>query len=224
MAYRFCIGLIIIFTSITASASHLENMVRDLILDKLGNQVVDIELKFDSKVRLGEAEFFGDKIKNVQLLYFAPNYSTFRVSVTSEEDTVIELSGRYVAYVEVPVTIRGIVQGALITDSDIGSARTPLSKVKGGYITSPEQVIGMQARRNIGNGVFIRNSDLLKPTLIRQNDSVSIIYSNNNIKLRTMGIALESGALGDNIKIKNETTGIVVHGMVKGRNLVEVGD
>lgn len=224
MAFRFCIGLIILFTSITSSASNLENMIRELVIDKLGNHVVDIEMKFDSKVRFTEAESFGDEIKNVQLLHFAPNYSTFRVSVSSEKNDVIELSGRYVAYVEVPVTARGIIQGAMITDADISSARTPISKVKGGYVSSPEEVVGMQAKRNIGNGVFIKSSDLVKPTLIRQNDAVSIIYNNNNIKLRTIGIATESGAIGDSIKVKNETTGIVVHGVVKGKNLVEVAD
>jgi len=224
MAHRFLISFVIFFFAIIAHASDLEGMIKDLLLEKLPPQVTDLELKFDSKTKFLEAAAYRDQIKNVQLLYFAPNYSTFRVSVTSNNDNTLELAGRYSAFIQVPITVRGIVQGGTITDSDISTTRTPLSKMRGGYIESVEQVVGMQARRNLGTGVLIRNSDVVKPTLIRQNDTVSIIYSQSNIKLRTSGIALQSGAVGDNIKVKNESTGIVVHGSVVGKNLVEVGD
>ena len=224
MARKFLTSLAIFFFTISAEASDLEGMIKDLILEKLGTQVSDIELKFDSSTRFQEAKAYGDQVKNVQLLYFAPNYATFKVSITSSEDKTLELAGRYTAYIEVPVTVRGIVQGGIITESDVSTTRTPLSKMKGGYIESTAQVVGMQARRNLGNGVLIRNSDVVKPTLIRQNDSVSIIYSQSNIKLRTVGVAMQSGAIGDNIKVKNESTGIIVHGSIKGKNLVEVGD
>ena len=224
MAHRFLVSFILFFFAINTHASDLEGIIKDLLIEKLPSQVTDIELKFDSKTRLFEAESYKDQIKNVQLLYFAPNYSTFRVSVTSNSDNTLELAGRYTAYVEIPVTVHGIAQGSMITDSDLSTTRILLSKMKGGYIESIDQVVGMQARRNISNGVLIRNSDIVKPTLIRQNDTVSIIYSQNNIKLRTIGVALQSGAVGDNIKVKNESTGIIVHGTVKGKNLVEVGD
>ena len=225
MVYRFLASFVVIFSiALNTHASNLDNMIKDLIIEKLGAQVTDIELKFDSNTKLREAEAYKDQIKNVQLLYFAPNYSTFRVSVTSDNDATLELAGRYTAYIEVPVTVRAIVHGGVITDSDVSTTRTPLAKMKGGYIESIDQVVGMQARRNLGNGVLIRNSDIVKPTLIRQNDSVSIIYNQSNIKLRTMGVALQSGALGDNIKVKNESTGIIVHGSVKGKNLVQVGE
>ena len=224
MIHRLFISLILFFLATNACASNLEEMIKDLLIEKLPTQVTDIELKYDSKTKFLEATAFKDEIKNVQLLYFAPNYSTFRVSITSNSNMTLELGGRYNAYIEVPITVRGISQGAIITDSDINTSRTQLSKMRGGYLESVEQVVGMQARRNLGTGVLIRNSDLVKPTLIRQNDTVSIIYSQNNIKLRTSGIALQSGAAGDNIKVKNESTKIVVHGTVKGKNLVEVGD
>lgn len=223
MARRFLISfLVVLCFSLNANANNLDGMIKDLILEKLGPQVTDIELKFDSNLKLHEAHSYKDQIKNVQLLYFAPNYATFKVTVTSNNDNSLELAGRYVAYIEVPVTVRTIVQGGVITEADVSTTRTPLAKMKGGYIEAIDQVVGMQARRNIGNGVLIRNSDLVKPTLIRQNDSVSIIYNQSNIKLRTMGIALQSGAIGDNIKVKNESTGIIVHGFVKGKNLVEI--
>lgn len=224
MIARFFIVIITLVLACKISASPVEEMISNLIAEKLGSQITDVELKFDSKIKLQEAISYGNEIKTVQLVYFAPNYSTFRIGITSNQENNIELSGRYIAYISCPVTIRNIAQGSIISNSDINTIRTPLSKIKGGYLDSLEQVIGMQAKKNIGTGVLIRNSDLSKPTLIRQNDSVSIIYSSNNIKLRTVGVALESGAIGDNIKIKNEATNIVIHGVVKGKNLVEVSE
>lgn len=224
MILRFLLSTYLIFlSSFSYAESNLEGMIKELILEKLPSQITDLELHFDSKSRLFEAESYSE-IKNVQLLHFAPSYSTFKVSVTFSEDHNLDLSGKYSAYVDVPVTSRSIVQGGIISDSDVTTTRTLLSKMKGGYIDSLEQVIGMQARRNLSPGILIRNSDVVKPTLIRQNDTVSIIYTQNNIKLRTVGIAMQPGAMGDNIKVKNESTGIIVHGSVIGKNTVEVSE
>jgi flagellar basal body P-ring formation protein FlgA len=221
----FCINFIVICIAFCSSAyaASLEYTVKELIIEKLGGNVSDLDLQFDSQHKLHEIKLHGDKIQNIQLIHFAPNYSTFRVSIMCAEDNTIEVGGRYVAYAELPVAVRAIRSTSIITNADLSTARTPVSRANG-CVSSMEDVIGMQAKRNIASGVLIKYNDLVKPTLIRQNDAVSIIYSKDNIKLRTTGVAMESGAIGDSIKVKNESTGIMVHGNIKGKNLVEVGE
>jgi flagella basal body P-ring formation protein FlgA len=81
----------------------------------------------------------------------------------------------------------------------------------------------MQVKRPIASGHMIRQSDIVKPQVVRQGDGVEMVYSSGNIKLRTNGIASGSGAIGDTIRVKNESTGTIVSGVIKSKNLVEVG-
>jgi flagella basal body P-ring formation protein FlgA len=58
--------------------------------------------------------------------------------------------------------------------------------------------------------------------VIKNADPVNIIYSSGSINLKTSGIALRAGAVGDMIKVKNGTSGIVVLGKIINNNTVQV--
>ncbi|MGV2432305.1 MAG UNVERIFIED_CONTAM: flagellar basal body P-ring formation chaperone FlgA [Rickettsiaceae bacterium] len=214
-----------IFWIITSNiyADNLDSMISKLIIDKLGNDVLELEISFDAKSKVNLVKLRRNAIKNVELLYFAPNYSSFRVNVTLENEEIFDLFGRYSAYMNVPVTSRVIPAGTIMTDEDIKSVRTPYSAGKSAYIRSVHEIIGKQARKNIASGSLIRQNDVIKPQIIRKGDNVNIVYNKGNIKLSTNGISTQSGAEGDAIKVKNETTGAIVSAKVKDKNLVEVG-
>ena len=55
------------------------------------------------------------------------------------------------------------------------------------------------------------------------NDPVNIIYSSGAINLKTVGIALGAGAVGDMIKVKNTSSGAVLLGQIINKNTVQVG-
>lgn len=215
--------ILVLSISNAAFASGIQNMISDLLIDKLGGNVSEVELSFDTKSKALLPNIKGDIIKNIQLTYFAPNYSSFKVTVTLEDDKLYDLFGRYSAFSEVPVTARNLRSGVVITESDVISVKTPISRLKGGYVTSIGDIVGMQLRRSLSNGVLIKEQDITKPQIISKGDNVSIVYNKSNIKLRTKGISTQSGALGDSIKVKNESTGTIVHGIVRAKNLVEVG-
>lgn len=206
-----------------AFASKPEVMINNLLIEKLGNNISEIEINFDAKSKAILPKIKQSQIKNVQLTYFAPNYSSFKVSITLQDDQLYDLFGRYNAYSEVPVTAHNLRSGRVITESDVILVKTPFSRLKGGYVASIGDIVGMQLKRSLSTGVLIKFQDIIKPQIVNQGDNVSITYNKQNIKLRANGIATQSGALGDSIKVKNESTGMIVHGIVKGKNLVEVG-
>lgn len=219
---RLIFILLISYSNIVIAKS-VENMVGDLLIEKLGSDVSEVELSFDTKSKALLPNIRGHEIKNVQLTYFTPNYSSFRAAITLANDQLYDLFGRYTAYSEVPVTSRSLRSGQVITESDVIIVKTPHSRLKGGYVMSIGDIVGMQLKRALSNNVLIRHQDVIKPQIVNKGDNVSIIYTKSNIKLRTTGIANQSGALGDNIKVKNESTGTIVHGIVRTKNLVEVG-
>jgi flagella basal body P-ring formation protein FlgA len=203
-------------------SDNLENMIANLISDKLGN-ISDIELSFDYKAKILLPRIRDKNIKNIQLVYFAPNFSSFRVNVTMENEEVFDLFGRYNAYLEVPVTRKTMAIGTIVTESEVTTIRSSAGKVRPGYATSLSEIIGMQVKRPIASGNMIRHGDIVKPQVVRQGDGVEMVYSSGNIKLRTNGIASGGGAIGDTIRVKNESTGTIVSGVIKSKNLVEVG-
>lgn len=214
--------IIAIFFSGSVYADSLEEMVTNLIVERLGEDIVDLEINFDNKSKVQIPALKNKGVKSVRLTYYEPNYSSFRVSVTAKNDEMFDFFGRYKAFMEVPVLAKSITAGTIITESDIMSIKTPYSRVKSGYIVRVGDIVGMQAKRTLAGGAFLRKHDILKPQIVRQGDNVSMIYDQGNIKLRTNGIAQQPGAIGDSVKVKNETTGVIVHGIVKGKNLIEV--
>jgi flagella basal body P-ring formation protein FlgA len=81
----------------------------------------------------------------------------------------------------------------------------------------------MQARQYIKPGSMFRSSDLVSPAVIKVNDPVNIIFSSGAINLKTVGIAMGNGAVGDMIKVKNESSGAVLLGQIVNKNTVQVG-
>ena len=222
---RRALFICLLTLSSIAFGNGVEDTVASLISQKLEPYATEVELKFDSKQKFNELQKLDQKeINNVQLVNFSPAGSTFVVSVTLASGQMHELQGKYIAYTNLPVAARNLTSGTLISESDISEIKVKLSSVSANYAMSVSDVVGMQVKRILPAGAFIRKSELVKPLLVKNNDSVTLIYKSNNIKLTTSGNALESGAIGDVIKVKNSSTGVVVYGKVKAKNIVEVGE
>jgi len=69
---------------------------------------------------------------------------------------------------------------------------------------------------------MIKISDISNPPVIKNNDPVNIVYSSGVINLKTTGVALGSGAVGDMIKVKNGTSGAVILGQIINKNTIQV--
>lgn len=164
-----------------------------------------------------------NEVKNVVLINYEPERSNFKIRVNYNNGSSDEVFGKYESFVELPVTSRFIKAGEIILASDVTSVKTKTSRVRGNYISKEEDIIGMQAKKHLSAGIVIKPNELARPAVIKMNDPVSITYSANNIQLKTTGVALGVGAIGDMIKVKNEDTGTVLLGQIINKNTVQVG-
>lgn len=224
----FRIYLYIVFLLIPnlacAFSDQFDRNVEDLIYQKKGNREVEIsELTYDSRDKIAQIKNQQRNVKNITITDIDLEKSRFLLKVEYFNGSSNEISGRFESTIEIPVTSRFIKAGEIITSLDLTHTRANLSKVRGDYIVSEQNLIGMQAKRHLAAGVMIKNNELTRPNVIKVNDPVSIIYTVNNIKLKASGISMGLGAIGDSIKVKNEDTGIVVLGQIINRNTVQVG-
>ena len=143
--------------------------------------------------------------------------------VEYNDGKIDSVSGKYISYIMAPIAGRYIKFGEVIQASDVSTKKTRLDTVRKGYATEDAEVIGMQAKKYIAVGKMFRTSDISNPPVLKNNDPVNIIYSSGVIKLRTTGIALGKGAVGDMIKVNNTASGAVLLGQITNKNTVQVG-
>lgn len=83
-------------------------------------------------------------------------------------------------------------------------------------------VVGMLAKRSIKQGSAITPSRLQPPMLVARGDQVIISAKNNIIAIQMKGEALSSGALGEQISVKNASSNRVIRAQVVERGRVAV--
>jgi flagella basal body P-ring formation protein FlgA len=131
-------------------------------------------------------------------------------------------TGTAVETVEVAVPVRALARGDIVRAADVSIVRRPKSEVSGEPPASPNEVIGMSARRAVRLGVALRVADLMKPELVLRNENVTLQYVVPGIVLTLRGKALESGAEGDTVSVLNIQSKRTVQGTVSGLGRVTV--
>jgi flagellar basal body P-ring formation protein FlgA len=136
--------------------------------------------------------------------------------------SVVQLSGRAVATIEVAMAARAIDRGATLKDSDVIIERRPRAEIGRDFVTTRNQAIGFAARNGLQAGRPIRTVDLTKPDLIQRNDSVTLVYEAPGLVLTIRGKAIEGGAEGDVISVLNEQSKRTVQGTIVAPGRVNI--
>lgn len=91
------------------------------------------------------------------------------------------------------------------------------------YVLSPDQATGKVARRTLLPGKPILVAALSEPSLVTRGVPASMVFSSGPLTITATGTPLESGAVGDFIKIRNADSGIIVSGTVLADGRIQVG-
>jgi flagella basal body P-ring formation protein FlgA len=122
--------------------------------------------------------------------------------------------------VDAVVASRDIPKGKVVTLQDVKREKLPSLRVRGGVLTI-ESVVGKVAKRNIRAGEVIKERDLEPNFVVKKGKPVKLIYESGGIHVELLAVALENGAVGDIIKVKNVSTGKVLVCKVIGENTVK---
>lgn len=83
-------------------------------------------------------------------------------------------------------------------------------------------VIGLEVRRAIYAGRPVAPDDLGPATIVRRNSVVTMEYRSGSLGMRTEGRALESGGMGEVVRVINVTSRQPVQATIIGQDRVEV--
>lgn len=125
-------------------------------------------------------------------------------------------------WAEVPVARRPLLKGSVVGAQDVVMARMNMSQIPSDAAFSPNRIIGMETSRSITYGEVFRKNKLSIPPLIESGARVTLIYETRLLKATASGIALEAGAAGQVIRVKNEASRKIITGTVEESGLVKV--
>ncbi len=106
---------------------------------------------------------------------------------------------------------RPLVRGQIIDQSDITSSFIELQRYRKDGFSSQDQLIGAKIKRNVRLGDVIERNDVC---VVCRNEKVTIKAGKGGMSIITQGTALQDGAYGEQIRVKNDKSQRIIEGTV----------
>lgn len=220
--------------------SGFEQVVIRRIANEIGKDAIEAALQ-DKLASLLNGRRFDMDVTGAVKIHLSPDYPAtveaddvaydlakgeFRavLSAPSSANPVVkkEVRGRLSALTRIPVLAADLRSGDVITDADITFIDAPARDVTSAVIVSKDRLIGMTPRRGVAAGKAITSADLVLPVAVRKGDAVTMTLKSGALQLTAQGKALESGAVGERVRIVNTASNQVVDAVVTGPQSADV--
>ena len=213
-------------SSTTIKVSELAQVARTAILDQMAyqNQEVHIRLiSVNSELSLprGEVTFKAELKEQKELT----GRQVVPIQVFVDELPVRKVNVSLVVEVYAPVwvTSHNLKRHHLITQNDLEQKRLRINDFQGEkLISNLDDLIGQRTRVAIKQDKPLSAHRLESPPLIERGDLVTLKAYHRNISLLTDGQALESGSLGEVIRVKSKSTDKMLLAKIVSSEIVEV--
>lgn len=176
--------------------------------------------QLDRRLRLQQCE--------VPLEAYLPNHAktlgnvTIGVRCEGVKPWSLLVPTRIQQFMDVAVAARPLSRKTVLKSGDVTLSRTDISRLNSGYYDSLEEIHGMVLKRSVKGGTVMTGSLLVPAILIKRNEKVIIRAQTPSIQVRMEGVALESGAKGEVIEVKNLSSKQVVEAEVVSPGVVQV--
>jgi flagella basal body P-ring formation protein FlgA len=120
----------------------------------------------------------------------------------------------------VVVTAAPLAANEPITDAHVTVGQRDITSIADPVI-DPVDAIGQTSRRSLRAGDVLRNSSLTAPVLVKRGDPVVMIARIEGIEVSTAGEALDTGARGATVRVRNSASGQTVRMRVTAPGTVE---
>ncbi|MES2605275.1 MAG: flagellar basal body P-ring formation chaperone FlgA [Pseudomonadota bacterium] len=144
----------------------------------------------------------------------------------------IRCSGSTPWTIYVPVQIRAslsvvviqnaLPRGAVLQASDLAIETRTLQELPPAYVSDQATVVGQELTRAVPANALVTPNLLREPQLVNKGQTVTIIADGENFAVKMAGTALQNGAAGQRINVKNTTSGRTVQATIVDAGTVRV--
>jgi flagella basal body P-ring formation protein FlgA len=122
-----------------------------------------------------------------------------------------------------PPTPRVVIYpGDIIADDMLSDLPADTPRGAGPFAETRSAVIGKMARRTLLPGAAIPLAGVDVPRLVVNGAEVNLVFIDGGLSISTVGMALQDGAAGDSVKVRNDDSGVTVTGVVQPNGAVRV--
>lgn len=146
------------------------------------------------------------------------------LSVTGDgmEPINLRVTGQVTDTIALPVAVARLPAGTVVRADDVRMARVPVAMVHSEVLHTPGEAVGLQLRHPIVAGQPFAVADVMRPSLVQRGANVEMRLQSPGISLRAQGVAMDSGATGERIRVLNPSSRAVVEAEVIGPGRVRV--
>lgn len=147
---------------------------------------------------------------------------TVRVRCDGSAPWTVFVPGQVRLYREVVAAVRPIKRESVLTDLDVALVERDIGLLNQGYLTALQQAVGKKLTRPLQPDQIVAPSYVEQAEAIRRGDQVVISARSGAINVRMPGEALSDGAIGKQIRVRNQRSQRVIKARVTGPGQVEV--
>jgi flagella basal body P-ring formation protein FlgA len=136
--------------------------------------------------------------------------------VASGASQKIQISGTARAWQEQLVIAKPLPAKTILSDTDLIERRTLADHIPDQPLLTKSQAVGQQAARDLQAGIALTSRMVDPVQLIKPGQYVTIMLKQGSISLKTVAKSMESGSMGQTIRVKNEETRDVYQVTVTG--------
>lgn len=123
-----------------------------------------------------------------------------------------------------PVPSVTIYPGDTIKESMLKDRNYPSNfRARSAVIESPVQLIGKVARRMLLPGEAIPTNAVDDARIVTRGVATQVVFQEEGLTISTMGSPLQSGSLGEQIRVRNIDTGRIIMGTVQADGTIRIG-
>ncbi|MGX4641508.1 flagellar basal body P-ring formation chaperone FlgA [Massilia sp. SYSU DXS3249] len=152
-----------------------------------------------------------------------PNRMRFAVRCLGPGTSRQEYIVRARIWAEVAVLAAPVAANEVLTDAHVTVGQRDITSIADPVI-HPVDAVGQTSRRLLRAGDVLRNNSLSAPVLVKRGDAVVMIARIEGIEVSTAGEALDSGARGATVRVRNSASGQTVRMRVTAPGTVEPVD
>lgn len=124
-------------------------------------------------------------------------------------------------FVPVVTSLNELERDQLISEADLTLETQNIASLNSGYFTQLDDVAGQRAKRRIGADQIITQRFIKLNELVRKGEKVIIEAGSSQFSVSMQGVSLGKGQLGDQVSVKNLSSGKVIQAEVVGKNRVK---
>jgi flagella basal body P-ring formation protein FlgA len=144
------------------------------------------------------------------------------VTIPDMPATQIRVSGNVIVLTSAAVLTHRLAHGAEITSADVEPKRVRANLLHGNAAILPALAIGMVLKHDVAAGQALTALDVEREQLVQRGGIVRMSLVSDGISLGAQGIARDSGARGDHIRVENPNSHALVDALVTGPGEVRV--